>query len=334
VSEGQAYALLLAAEAGDGARFTAVWDWTATHLQRDDGLFSWRWHDGEVVDDEPAADADIDIASALLVAGERFGDARLLDEARRIAGAVLEHEVVDVSGTAVLVAGPWAVRDRIVNPSYWARCGYRRLAEATGDDRWTELGRSSLDLLSTLVTEGLPPDWAKVDDGGDVVPIGPPADPHGGARYGLDAARIPVRLSQCDDGRDVAAELWPRLDPLADDGARLAYQLDGTPAVDDRHPTGLVGASAAALAAGEADIAAQLLRTAAQLQESHPTYYGAAWVALGETLDNGSHNEPPILELAGLESDAAHPPTRHQDSAAAQPGHSIESSASESVDTS
>ena len=51
VSEGQAYALLVAAATDDRERFGAVWDWTRENLQRDDGLFAWRWADGEIADD-------------------------------------------------------------------------------------------------------------------------------------------------------------------------------------------------------------------------------------------------------------------------------------------
>src|SRR3954469_17661364 len=56
VSEGQGYAMLLAVRDGDEARFNRVWRWTKTNLQRDDGLFSWRWQNGQVADESPAAD--------------------------------------------------------------------------------------------------------------------------------------------------------------------------------------------------------------------------------------------------------------------------------------
>jgi endoglucanase len=42
VSEGQAYALLLAAATRDEQRFEALWRWTRENLQRDDGLLAWR----------------------------------------------------------------------------------------------------------------------------------------------------------------------------------------------------------------------------------------------------------------------------------------------------
>jgi hypothetical protein len=72
VSEGQAYAMLLAAGIGDQVRFEVAWRWAKDNLQRKDGLLAWRWDDGAIVDDEPATDADLDAARALLVAADRF----------------------------------------------------------------------------------------------------------------------------------------------------------------------------------------------------------------------------------------------------------------------
>jgi endo-1,4-beta-D-glucanase Y len=42
VSEGQAYALLLAVAADDEERFARVWRWTDANLRRHDGLLAWR----------------------------------------------------------------------------------------------------------------------------------------------------------------------------------------------------------------------------------------------------------------------------------------------------
>src|SRR3546814_3373674 len=54
VSEGQAYAMLLAVGSDDEARFATIWDWTEQNLQRSDWLLAWQWADGGVVDEAPA----------------------------------------------------------------------------------------------------------------------------------------------------------------------------------------------------------------------------------------------------------------------------------------
>jgi endoglucanase len=289
VSEGQAYALLVATALGDESRFDRVWTWTRANLQRPDGLFAWRWADGAVSDDSPATDADVDIARALAMAGDRFDRSELVDEARRVASAVLEHETAEAGGRLVLVAGPWARDDRIVNPSYLATCDGADLEAVTGDPRWARLADDAVDLVDALTEEGLPPDWAVLDDDGHLRPVAGPDERNGPGRYGLDAARIPARLPACPDGDGVAADLWERLRDLDDRGAGLAYSLDGEQLEPARHPVGLIGAAGAAQAAGDSGAARELLDRAADLDRDHPTYYGAAWLALGEELlDLGS----------------------------------------------
>jgi len=286
VSEGQAYAMLLAAAHGDRGRFDQAWRWTRDHLQRHDGLLSWHWRDGRVVDPSPAADADVDAARALVLAGRRFGAPELTRAGVDLAEAVLEHETIVAGEELVLAAGPWAVERRVVNPSYLAVCAFADLEEATGDGRWGRLRASALRMVEDLTAGGrLPPDWAQLDADGGARPVGPPAQPDRPPTYGLDASRVPFRLAEgCDRrGREMAARLWPRLRDLDAGGAAIAYSLDGERRHAAEHPTGLVGAAAAARAAGEGGTADRLLSRAADLDQRVPTYYGSAWVAMGRT---------------------------------------------------
>ncbi|HEV8296279.1 MAG TPA: glycosyl hydrolase family 8 [Acidimicrobiales bacterium] len=281
VSEGQAYALLLALSTNDATRFATVWRWTAQHLQAPNGLFAWRWKDGRIVDTSSAADADLDIASALMTAARQFGEDQYLVDARRIAVAVLDHETVRVAGRTVVVAGPWAVSDRIVNPSYLARCDYDEIATMTGDARWTDVRRTSFDLLRQFLDAGLPPDWAVVDGAGQPHAIASPDDREHAGRYGLDAARVPARLAVCPEGHELAVMAWQRLRTLDSDGARVAYALDGQTANEGTHPLGLVATSLAAHAAGDEQEAQRRMTAAEALEQRGSTYYGAAWVGLG-----------------------------------------------------
>jgi endoglucanase len=269
VSEGQAYALLLAVATDDRARFDKVWGWTTAHLQRPDGLLSWRWADGHVVSDEPAADADLDTARALALAADRFHESSYRDASRKIVRAIVRDESTWAADRPVLVAGRWARGRAVVNPSYWSPRAYQELG-------FPKISESSRVLTDRLVSDGLPPDWARVQPYG-VVPSGPPSG--GDTAYSYDAVRVPIRLAEsCNPAdRELAARMWPRLqhDPGA---ARRA--LDGTPLSSDEHPAALAGAAAAAQAAGDANAAHELLARAAQLDADHPTYYGAAWVDL------------------------------------------------------
>ena len=266
VSEGQAYAMLIAVAEDDEERFERVWTWTREHLRRPDGLLSWRWADGRVADRQPAADADLDAARALLLAAERFDEPRYAAEGRAIGRAVAEHETAG----DVVVAGPWAREGTpVVNPGYWSPRTYALL----GLD---ELAASSRRLTDALTGSSLPPDWATVEPWG-VAASGPPDG--GEPAYGYDAVRVPIRLAEsCDPAdRELAARLWPRLS--AQPGA-ARRALDGTPLTGEESAAALAGSAAAAHAAGDEAGARSLLDRAAEVDQEHPGYYGSALVAL------------------------------------------------------
>jgi endo-1,4-beta-D-glucanase Y len=273
VSEGQAYALLLSVAEGDERRFARVWDWTRTHLRRPDGLLAWRWADGRVVDDQPATDADLDTARALALAGERFDEPRYRDAASDLKRAIVDGETAWKADRTVLVAGPWARDEGVVNPSYWSPKAFQQLG-------FEKVAESSRQLTERLVESGLPPDWARVESSG-IAPSGPPSG--GEAVYSYDAVRLPIRLAEsCDPAdRELAARLWPT---LRDQPGAARRALDGAPATGDEHPAALAGAAAAAHAAGDREAARELLDRAAALDEERPTYYGSAWVALARIM--------------------------------------------------
>jgi endo-1,4-beta-D-glucanase Y len=270
VSEGQAYALLIAVAERDEERFARVWEWTRTHLRRPDGLFAWRWADGRVAGDEPATDADLDIARALLLAADRFDEPRYREAALELKQAIVDGETTWAADRTVLVAGPWA-RDGlvVVNPSYWSPKAFQQLG-------FEKVAESSRQLTERMLEAGLPPDWARVEPYG-VVPTGPPSG--GEPIYSYDAVRLPIRLAEsCDPAdRELAARMWER---LKDSPGAARRNLDGTPATEDEHPAAFAGSAAAAWAAGDRQAADELLDRAAALDEEHPTYYGAAWVEL------------------------------------------------------
>jgi len=94
VSEGQAYAMLIAEVAKRPALVRTIWSWTNERLGRADGLFSWHaTGSGQILNPQPATDADVLIAYALL--RYRGADQAALHAAgRRVAAAVLANESV------------------------------------------------------------------------------------------------------------------------------------------------------------------------------------------------------------------------------------------------
>jgi endoglucanase len=289
VSEGQAYAMLLAVAVGSERQFDQAWQWERAMLQRPDGLFSYHWADGAVVGRDPATDADLDTAWALVLAGHRFRNLSYGAQAKRIADAVVAQETVNAGGRLQLVAGPWGRTSPFaVDPSYFAPEAMAALATVTGDSRWKQLEANSIDVVARL--QGgppgrLPPDWAALDASGAVQPTGAPSGSQG-ATYGLDAQRAPVWMaSACSPaGRSAAAQDWSLLRNASDRGAALAYSLDGVRRSPVVNPLGLVAAAAAADAAGARSQGARLLDRADTQANRYHTYYGDAWVALGRVL--------------------------------------------------
>jgi endoglucanase len=302
VSEGQAYGMLIAVAIGDEGRFWSIWNWTKTHLRRSDGLLAWRWADDQIAGENSAADADLDAARALVLAGRRFHAPSLMKDGRRLGVAVLASESVAVGTGAApptdvdpvgawvagwgrtLVGGNWAMTaPYVINPGYFSPRAEGDLFEASGDRRWADITRTQRVLGWQLIGTGmLPPDWATVDGAGHAAPTGPVSG--GPVAFGLDAARLPVRFAEsCDrEDRTLAGAMRPVL--TSADPASASRNLNGSNPSDLKHPVALVAAAATELGAGNPDGAVQRLDAAAQLEQRSPTYYGAAWVALGRIM--------------------------------------------------
>ncbi len=144
VSEGQAYAMLIAVGSGDETTFDSVWQWTTANLMRTDGTLAWRWSGGKIADKSSASDADLDAARALVLAGSRFDDPSLTAAGVKLGNAILDTETVQTELGRVLVAGSWAMTDPYAyNPSYASPAAFSILSEASHDARWKQLQSGS-----------------------------------------------------------------------------------------------------------------------------------------------------------------------------------------------
>jgi len=273
---------------GDRRRFDKAWGWARTNLQRDDGLLSFLWRDGKVVDPQAAADADVDAAHALVLAGKRFRSPSLRRQGLRIARAILAKETARRGGRRVLVAGPWA-RDGTpwINPSYFSPRGFAVLGRASGDRRWAQLRRSSIAITASLTRKSprLAPDWARLGRSG-VARASASPDGARSERFGYEAVRLPLRMAWgCKPSeRRLAARPWDFLHGQAGGGIAPEYTLGGKRLAPGTSPTAMVAGAAAALAAGERGAGGRLLDRAAAQERQSPTYYGSALVALGRVV--------------------------------------------------
>ncbi len=280
--------MLLAAAIGDRRRFDKIWTWTQQNLRRPDGLISFLWRDGHVVNPDAASDADLDATRALLVAACRFNHPAYRREALQLGDAIMKVEVGSATfqGEPVLTAGNWAITPPpvTVDPSYFAPASFLALRAASKDPRWGGLATSARAITGKLIPAPgrLPPDWAHLQ-GDTPVPIGDPGNPQTPPAFGFDAVRTLVRFAEDPNpaGRRIAARAWPAFENQDPTKLPVEHSLSGQPAGHTLHPVVLVSAAGAADAAGQTAARDGLLDAAESLDLRSPTYYGAAWVALG-----------------------------------------------------
>lgn len=224
VSEGQAYAMLRAVAVNDPATFDRTYTWAKNNLARTnnegeptDLLWAWKWGqrpDGSwgALDPNFATDADIDAATALILASRRWSCPQYLDDARALLADIWEHGTAEFpDGSRQLIPGPAAAfrlePDQVIlNPSYFAPASFRLFAEvdpASGTDGsanrdWNRLidsGYTLLNDLSTFSATGLPADWIAYNPTTDTyrqLPLDHPLQ----SRYSFDAFRVWWRVSQ------------------------------------------------------------------------------------------------------------------------------------------
>ena len=285
VSEGQAYALLIALGAEDRATFDSVWRWTSKNLRRDDGLLSWRWQNGAVVDPSSAADADLDTARALVQGGKVFHNPSYTRAGTTLGKAILDHETVKTTAGLVLVAGQWATNAPYAfNPSYVSPVATRLLDQASKDPRWTQVDRGSRAALAQLTHGGkLPPDWAQVDPDGMARPVASPGGQP--VQYSYDAARTVLRHAEsCDRIDQTLARNISQVVARSGRPPVAAYDLAGSPQSSNTSPLVTISQAAGAAAADEDQQAISEIRRAGDQQQQAPTYYGDAWTVLGPML--------------------------------------------------
>jgi endoglucanase len=284
---GQAHAMLIAVAVRDPRRFSLAWNWTRRNLLRRDGLLASHWRAGRIVDGHSASDADLDAARALVLAGDHFGSRGYRAAGVRLGKAILAHETANVGGHLTLLPGTWARgrRSTTINPSYDAPRAYEQLAGATRDRRFLALERSGARVAAQLMTPApvLLPDWARLDARATATPASAPGRWRVSPRSTFRAARLPIRYAEACDPASVAVAATPWAFFSKQTPARLgmAYRLDGTRLIPAQMAVMLVGAAASADASGQSAERDAFLAQAAAVDKAYPTYYGAAWLALG-----------------------------------------------------
>jgi endo-1,4-beta-D-glucanase Y len=129
-----------------------------------------------------AADADEDIAWALIQAADQWSTASYRDDAKRVINAMSNYEV---GGDGLFKPGDnWGSTDQHTFPDYFSPAYFRRFAAVTGDNNWntTILDRNYEVIAKVGGTNGLVPDETTGTYMNTV------------DKYGYDACRTPWRI--------------------------------------------------------------------------------------------------------------------------------------------
>jgi endoglucanase len=211
-SEGQSYAMLRAVWMDDQKTFDNVWQWSKDNMKRpNDNLMSWKWGKREDNSygampnggENSASDADSDIALALLLAYNRWGNDAYYGDAKILLKDLWDLDTAEVNGKRYMLAGNWGrLQDEIVlNPSYFSPYAYRIFAVADKEHDWNSLISPGYEMLTNATTQkldkessaGLPPDWVSIDIKTGAVKA--PSLPNLGTNYSYDAMRVAWRVA-------------------------------------------------------------------------------------------------------------------------------------------
>lgn len=210
-SEGQGYAMLIAAKLGDRDTFEKVWRWTRENLMvREDNLIAWKWDptaNPRVVDLNNATDGDLLVIWALTTAAEIWEEPQYLEAAREIALDLAKYTLTDTPFGEVFLPGAagFSPLDRedgpVINLSYWVFPARDAIATVAPEFDWSTIFTNGVKILEAS-GEGLhklPPEWTSL--------AGEAPQPADGfdAVFGFNAIRIPLYLAWAGyDGEPLA----------------------------------------------------------------------------------------------------------------------------------
>ncbi|HEX2955318.1 MAG TPA: glycosyl hydrolase family 8 [Chitinispirillaceae bacterium] len=184
VSEGIGYGMLIMVYMDNATnntqeKFDKLWKYYNSYLNQN-GLMHWKI-DGfnNVVAQNAATDAELDVAVSLVQAHKQWGDQKYLDDAKALTEKIWTKEV---NANGYLKPGDtW---DSKKNPSYFSTAALESYKHASTRD-WDKVITTSYTLLKKVAnsTSGLVPDWCQ-ENGGLT-----------GENYYYDATRTPWRIA-------------------------------------------------------------------------------------------------------------------------------------------
>lgn len=203
VSEGIGYGMLISAIQGDKATFNSLWNYSrAFRVYNNQALTPWITlsFTYNVVDNGSATDADLDIATSLLIMHAKTGEAAYMNDALTIINGIWNTEVKDnmlLSGDTPMWNG---TKGTIVyNLSYFSPVALRLFAKYDQTHNWTAVLDQMYSYMAMIQANGTGvfPDWSDA-----TTAINPPNKAAGNDRVGYtfhtfnkESVRIPWRIA-------------------------------------------------------------------------------------------------------------------------------------------
>ncbi len=202
VSEGIGYGMLITLFAGDWDAFNRLWVYSMAYRNSGyasgNGLMPWltasfSWDIGDAAS---ATDADLDIATALVIAYYKTGNSAYLDDALKLMAAIWDNEINP--SNLLIYSGDtpmWKTSDPAYNLSYFSPVALRLFAMVDPNHNWTGVLDAEYAYMQQVQASGTGvfPDWSNG--------AGQAVDPNNNSAgktywtFNKESVRIPWRIA-------------------------------------------------------------------------------------------------------------------------------------------
>lgn len=196
VSEGIGYGMLIAYFHGDKDLFDALWAYNI--IARDNnnnGLMPWELLSfSSTVSTAAALDADLDVATALILASRKWQNPYYLNDALALLTSI-KAKGINPDNLLIRPGDTWANKD-VYNLSYFSPAALRLFAEVDPTGGWDAILAANYTYMMNIQAAGavpLFPDWSNA--------AGAPTDPKNGSAantymlFDKESVRIPWRIA-------------------------------------------------------------------------------------------------------------------------------------------
>lgn len=207
VSEGTGYGILLAYANNDLDAFNRIWNYSRGLRAYNNSKFipwltlSFSW---DILDDASATDADIDVATGLILMYYKSGNQGYLEDALSLITAIWDEEINPInllirSGNTAMWNGK-SGKEEVYNLSYFSPVALRLFAAVDANHNWNGVLDAMYAYMAKIQAAGtgVLPDWSNADG----IAVNPPNNSAGQTdatytwfKFDKESVRIPWRIA-------------------------------------------------------------------------------------------------------------------------------------------